>query len=686
MPNTSVRGRVVDESGAPRPGVEIRAYDIDPFRSRQLLGVSFTDASGNFNIVYTPGAYAFLAERNPDIQVELWQAGSLIQTLPEVSDVRDDVLEMGDIVLPIGGLNTSLWGEVIDESGRPVTGLVVIAFTQVGSRQRQLGWTTTGASGRYGIAYSMGLWGWPKKSNPDLFVSILDRVGVEELVRSPVFQNVQVPSLQVPQLRVRRALAEGWTVTGGSGSVSRLSTHNLVDVLVDNEAAFSAMIQAINGALTRIHLLQLAFDTDLAGTFAGDPPQPSQLFANALRNAALPPRLVRVRILLNQNVFVDDVNEVANFFRQTGVNVRAFPLAREMLHAKMLLVDGVDAFIIGSPFQKSYWDTPTHAIDEPRRGDHTPLHDVTIRLRGPAVKDLEDTFVELWNFRARRAHGGIDVLPPPVVFPSPGGKESVQIVRSIPWGVMDAYPNGEAGVYETYVRAIAQAEQFIYIEDQYFSCAPIATALKKALETKPGLEVIVLINENPDIPSYKRWQNERLDLLGYPNHQRLGVFASWAFQGVPPTLEHCYVHSKVAIVDDVWATIGTANLDGISQQTGDFALPVIGWRPARRNVEINAVVFDGVVGQPATGKVAEIRKVLWAEQLGLPPVALNMPPPGGWLALWRQVAAANVASLNGDPPTMTGRILPYSRHSKIASHLNDAGVNYRRFTLKDRGL
>jgi hypothetical protein len=101
----------------------------------------------------------------------------------------------------------------------------------------------------------------------------------------------------------------------------------------------------------------------------------------------------------------------------------------------------------------------------------------------------------------------------------------------------------------------------------------------------------------------------------------------------------------------------------------------------RRSVEANSVLFDGIAGQPATGAVAQLRSALWSEHLGQLPSAR---PPGGWLSLWEQRAAANVASLNADPPSMSqGRILPYRQESSARSQLEALGINTDRLVILD---
>ena len=143
-------------------------------------------------------------------------------------------------------------------------------------------------------------------------------------------------------------------------------------------------------------------------------------------------------------------------------------------------------------------------------------------------------------------------------------------IRRIPSDPADI-PFGETGVLEGYQRAIMKAEEYIYIEDQYLVSQDIADAIAIRMKEKSDLEVILVLNVKPDIPGYHRKQAALLKQLRDalpPNQQdRLGIFTIWSTDDVPSSkfeIAHIYVHAKVAMIDDKWATVGTANLDGAS--------------------------------------------------------------------------------------------------------------------------
>ena len=70
-----------------------------------------------------------------------------------------------------------------------------------------------------------------------------------------------------------------------------------------------------------------------------------------------------------------------------------------VLHCKMVITDEKRAVVVGSPFSQRYFDFFNHRIDDPHRGSNTAdmVHDFSIAVVGPAVRDLYDTFRLYWN-------------------------------------------------------------------------------------------------------------------------------------------------------------------------------------------------------------------------------------------------------------------------------------------------
>jgi hypothetical protein len=120
-----------------------------------------------------------------------------------------------------------------------------------------------------------------------------------------------------------------------------------------------------------------------------------------------------------------------------------------------------------------------------------------------------------------------------------------------------------------------------------------------------------------------------------------------------------YVHTKVGIVDDLWATVGSANLDGASLDSFQAVFPVIKFG-SWRNHELNYTIFDDSGGSNAPA-VSKLRQALWSEHLGLSESELAAPPAGkDWLQVWRDLATQKRDKLKSDPNLATSaRILEF---------------------------
>ena len=452
-----------------------------------------------------------------------------------------------------------------------------------------------------------------------------------------------------------------------------------VEWLIDNAAAYDRLMRAIDSARRSIWITQLAFDADCqAYGSAGR----ARTIAEALV-AAAERGPVEVRIVLNETFLLDTARPLRRFFtRRLGptlpgrIEVRGVSSFPRLLHAKLVIVDGQEAFLLGSPFVNGYWDDERHAPVDARRPlrelGGRPLHDLSMRLIGPPVADLARLFVEFWT-------------PDAPAEPEASSTGAVRVVSTSPRRVLRSRPAGATGILDALLEGLARARRLIYIEHQYLSSRPIVAALSAALRRERDLEIIAVLNENADVTAYRRWQNARLEESGLMAHPRVGLFALWsAARGPERTqLNQVFVHSKVVAVDDVWATAGSANLDGVSLHSYGDDFTGVGRRVFRhtRNFDVN-VVIEGAA-------VTQLRSLLWSEHLGDLAPALTEPPAAGWLPRWRARAAANLAALNAagsedSGPVMRGFALPYSVESTPARQLADLGVRVDRRHLDVR--
>src|SRR5439155_24751255 len=124
---------------------------------------------------------------------------------------------------------------------------------------------------------------------------------------------------------------------------------------------------------------------------------------------------------------------------------------------------------------------------------------------------------------------------------------------------------GEIAILEAYQSVVANAQRFIYVEHQYLLFRPILEAIRSAMDRNPDLEVIALLNQNPDQGQfmYREWQARAInDILGSPN-SHFGIFSLWSLGtenlSHKTPIRRTYMEGKLAIVDDTWMTLGTAN-------------------------------------------------------------------------------------------------------------------------------
>ena len=226
-------------------------------------------------------------------------------------------------------------------------------------------------------------------------------------------------------------------------------------------------------------------------------------------------------------------------------------------------------------------DPQPHGMSEVY-GPTPPWHDVQIALSGPVVHDVETVFRERWEdpnpvtrnpgYRIKDRLRGIDLTPaalPPQAPPPPpveGGTHVVQLLRTYPnlsFGRGYSFaPDGERSVARGYSKAIRQASNLIYAEDQYFWSADVAEAFVERLRENPDLHLIAVVPRSPDqtgmtsrVPQLLgRYLAMHKLLAAAPD--RVAVYSIENHDGTP-----VYVHAKVCVIDDQWSVIGSDNFN-----------------------------------------------------------------------------------------------------------------------------
>jgi len=318
---------------------------------------------------------------------------------------------------------------------------------------------------------------------------------------------------------------------------------------------------------------------------------------------------------------------------------------------------------------------------------------VSVRLRGPAVRELETMFASVWtSCDAEKPQASTTNAPPTVPRFAPRAS-GMRVICDAPDGILPDVPDRAMQMLAELLAGIARARSFIYIEHQYLTSRPIAAALAAALKREPQLEIVIVLNQNPDLTAYRAWQNARLAEHGLLAHPRVGVFTLWSAEAHPSRagvtrINQLFIHSKVMVVDDRWAAVGTSNLDGVSMGNygDDFSTAIPrGIFRGVRNVEVNIVIDAGDANAHSDRNVdidsiIALRERLWHEHLGVPRAKLREHRARAGLALWRSAARENVRLLAGGaasapPRSMVGRLLPYSTSAYPREQLASLGVS-----------
>jgi cardiolipin synthase len=328
---------------------------------------------------------------------------------------------------------------------------------------------------------------------------------------------------------------------------------NRVQLLKDGREAFPAMLDAIAQAREQVLLEMYWFASDRIG----------RKFAEALAAAAA--RGVEVAVIYDAVGSIGADPRQFEELARSGVSVvefnpvapwkRRFRLTRMTRrdHRKILVVDGAIGFTggvnIGDPW-----------LPEEQEGGG--FRDDAARLEGPAVRGFLSCFYRTW----RRA-GGRALRPAPRARPSLSGAalEAAGSQRARVLG--DAYYRNHHSIWRAYIGRIQHAERRIWIANSYFiPDGSVIRALGKAAAR--GVDVRVLVPRQSDV-LVTDWASRAV----WPRLLRRGVrIFEWTGS---------ILHSKTAVIDGSWSTIGSFNLDYLS---------------LRSNLEVTLNVLDDGFG------------------------------------------------------------------------------------------
>lgn len=339
-----------------------------------------------------------------------------------------------------------------------------------------------------------------------------------------------------------------------------LSVGNRVRLLEDGKQTYEAMLGAIRGARHHVHLETYIFEDDETG----------ELFAEAL--VARAKAGVKVRLIYDA---VGSIGTPKSFFKQlsdAGVEVLEFnPIGKGGIdglnqrdHRKITVVDGRIAFLGGINISDVYGASsgggrgsrgsgPVSAAEVPVA--ERPWRDMQCSIEGPAVAEVQRAFLKQW---ARRR--GEPVIADKAYYPtlSPVGPHVVRVIEGSP------ADEGVNDMYAAFISAIDNAEKEVTLMNSYFvPHEELRRALRDA--ARRGVDVKLILPGHSDswVTYYagRSYYGELLD-AGVKIYER----------------RYRVLHAKSGMVDGVWSTVGSTNLD---------------WRSLLYNDEINVVVLGG---------------------------------------------------------------------------------------------
>ena len=306
---------------------------------------------------------------------------------------------------------------------------------------------------------------------------------------------------------------------------SLLTLDNKIDLLVNGKETFPAMLDAIASANNYIHLEFYRIEPDTLGTEFGE------LMRHKAREG------VQVRIIYDDVGSWNIHNPYLREMRAAGVQIYPFMPVRfpsfsskinYRNHRKILVVDGRVGFVGGLNIADKY----LHGL--PHLG---PWVDTHLKLEGEAVAALDRVFISDWDFVS-----GEELQPDSSLqhVIKTGNRCLVQVASSGP-------DTDWATIMQVYFSAIATAKSSIYLTSPYFSPdESLLTAIKTA--SLSGVDVRMIFPKKSD-SIISNWNTRSYISELLEAGVRIFLY------------ENGFIHSKYLLVDNVFSSVGSPNVD-----------------------------------------------------------------------------------------------------------------------------
>lgn len=322
-----------------------------------------------------------------------------------------------------------------------------------------------------------------------------------------------------------------------------ISNNNKIKLLKSGHEKFVDLFEVIEGARHHIHLEYFNFRNDSIA---------NELFKLLAQKAK---EGVEVRAMFdafgnwsnNRPLKKKHLKKI----RQQGIEIVkfdpfTFPYinhAAHRDHRKIAVIDGKVAYTGGMNIADYY------IKGLPKIGTWRDMH---IRIEGDAVDELQKIFLAIWNKQTKQNIGG------PAYFPRHKGNDSVVVA------IVDRTPKkSNRMLSHAYAVSIYAAQKNVHIVNPYFvPTSSINKAIKRTIDR--GVNVSIMVSTAADIPFTP-------EAALYKLHKLMKRGATvYMYNGG-------FHHSKIMMVDDLFCTVGTANLNS---------------RSLRYDYETNAFIFD----------------------------------------------------------------------------------------------
>lgn len=306
---------------------------------------------------------------------------------------------------------------------------------------------------------------------------------------------------------------------------SALTLDNTVKLLRNGRETFPEMLTAIENAEKYIHLEFYRLEPDMLGT----------RFKELLKQKAS--EGIKVRVIYDDVGSWNIGNSYLREVRAAGVGIFPFMPVRfpsfsskinYRNHRKILVVDGNMGFVGGLNIADKY----LHGLP-----DLGPWKDTHLRLMGDSVAALDSVFLSDWNFVSGESVSRTD---PMFTYSKTGNRCLVQVASSGP-------DTDWATIMQVYFAAIATARNSIYLTSPYFSPdESLLTALKTAALS--GVDVRMIFPRTSD-SVIANWNTRSYISELLEAGVRIYLFNDG------------FIHSKYLLVDEIFASVGSPNVD-----------------------------------------------------------------------------------------------------------------------------